>query len=293
MAAEPAGPVGEVWSARRRRVDQLRSRYPFAAELLSLYGALLDVQEPAFLAAQEAEVSPAEVARFATAAVLPGLVQVTATHGPARLVGEVRERLASVDPVALIEGWLRGAEQSPVDRYLARACAGPILEALGPAAGDACSGPRDQRHCPRCGGLPQVSVLEPAADSLVGARRRLLCARCGEGWTYPRLTCAGCGERQAARLLVYAEEGTSEAETSGSVVRGLDGKRPPEGAHAVPWFPHVRVEGCETCHRYLLGIDLIRDGRAVPIVDELAALPLDLYAQERGFTKIVPNVLGV
>jgi formate dehydrogenase maturation protein FdhE len=53
------------------------------------------------------------------------------------------------------------------------------------------------------------------------------------------------------------------------------------------------VEACETFSRYLLGIDLTREPQAVPIVDEMAALPLDLYAQERGMTKIVPNLMGV
>ena len=31
----------------------------------------------------------------------------------------------------------------------------------------------------------------------------------------------------------------------------------------------------------------------MPVVDELVALPLDLYAQERGFTKIMPNLMGI
>jgi formate dehydrogenase maturation protein FdhE len=30
----------------------------------------------------------------------------------------------------------------------------------------------------------------------------------------------------------------------------------------------------------------------VPVVDEMAALPLDLYAVEQGFAKITPNLMG-
>jgi formate dehydrogenase maturation protein FdhE len=41
-----------------------------------------------------------------------------------------------------------------------------------------------------------------------------------------------------------------------------------------------------------LTIDLDRDPRAVPLVDEIAAIPLDLYAKERGLTKLVPNLMG-
>jgi formate dehydrogenase maturation protein FdhE len=79
------------------------------------------------------------------------------------------------------------------------------------------------------------------------------------------MTCASCGESDAARLPIFQEE---------------------------EQFPYVRVDGCSTCHHYLLTLDLRREPRAVPVVDELAALPLDLYARERGLTKITPNLLG-
>jgi hypothetical protein len=111
------------------------------------------------------------------------------------------------------------------------------------------------------------------------------------------MTCVACGEHESTRLPVYAEEGTAATETSGHLVRGVAASRvndPGSAAHGTgARFPHLRVEACETCSRYLLGIDLMRDVHAVPIVDEMAALPLDLYAQERGMTKIVPNLMGV
>ena len=57
-------------------------------------------------------------------------------------------------------------------------------------------------------------------------------------------------------------------------------------------MPHLRIDACETCRGYLLGVDLRRDAAAVPVVDELAALPLDLYAKERGLSKVTPNLMG-
>jgi formate dehydrogenase maturation protein FdhE len=54
----------------------------------------------------------------------------------------------------------------------------------------------------------------------------------------------------------------------------------------------MRIDACAACSRYLVSIDLGRDARAVPVVDELAAIPLDLHAVERGFTKVVPNLMG-
>lgn len=284
------------WIDRRRRAETLRARYPFAAEVLVFYGALLDVQERAYQAVQADPPDPRRVAAYAAERVVPAVVDATMTHGPDTLSRAVRERAGSSDSARTIAAWLVGAELTPVERYLARAGAGPVLEALGPRAAAACAGSRDERHCPVCGGPPQVSYFAPSADALVAGHRYLVCSRCAAAWPYPRMTCAACGEHGSARLPVYAEEGTAATETSGHVVPGVAASRLQEG-HARSGtgvrFPHVRVEACETCSRYLLGIDLARDAHAVPIVDEIAALPLDLYAQERGMAKIVPNLMGV
>jgi formate dehydrogenase maturation protein FdhE len=55
----------------------------------------------------------------------------------------------------------------------------------------------------------------------------------------------------------------------------------------------VRGDGSDTCRRYLVTVDGRKDPAAVPIVDELVALPLDLHVRERGFSKIVPNLMGI
>jgi formate dehydrogenase maturation protein FdhE len=57
-------------------------------------------------------------------------------------------------------------------------------------------------------------------------------------------------------------------------------------------FPHVRVESCDTCQHYLRTIDLTKDGNAVPEADDLAAIPLTLWAQEHGYLRIHTNLLG-
>ena len=61
---------------------------------------------------------------------------------------------------------------------------------------------------------------------------------------------------------------------------------------APPLFPHLRIDACAACQRYLIDVDLGRDARAVPEVDELAAIPLALYAADQGLTKITPNLMG-
>jgi FdhE protein len=57
-------------------------------------------------------------------------------------------------------------------------------------------------------------------------------------------------------------------------------------------FPHVRVESCETCKHFLRTFDLTKDGNAVPLVDDLAALPLSFWAEEQGYQRIQGNLLG-
>ena len=268
----PASPVS-AWPARRRRAEQLRERHPFAGEVLTLYLALLDVQEPAFEAALASPPEPSELPAFLARELVPEVVAATVAAGPAGLGEQAVARFHSADLEDLVCGWLQGKEQSAVDRYLARAAAAPVLEALGPTAlAAACAWPQldedrvGAARCPHCGGPPQVSFVPVSGEALVSAPRRLVCARCAGSWTLIRMVCAGCGETTGARLPVYA-----------------DGER----------FPHLRIEGCETCHRYLVAVDARRDAAAVPEVDELAALPLDLYAKERGLRKVTPNLMGM
>jgi formate dehydrogenase maturation protein FdhE len=84
---------------------------------------------------------------------------------------------------------------------------------------------------------------------------------------------------------VYAERRAGPVVGRDTVGRNADG-----GDEAV--FPHLRIDACTRCERYLIDVDTGRDPRAVPEVDELAAVPLDLYATERGLSKITPNLLG-
>lgn len=288
MSAEPA-PVETVrspFAARRLRAEALHARHPFAAEVLTLYLALLPAQEEAWRAVRESPPDADELPHWAAARVLPAVLEATAAAGPPALRQAVRSRPAGAVHEGLA-GWLAGAELDPVDCYLARASLAPALEALGERAGAACAGRLDGEQgelCPRCGGPPQLSCLASSGESLVSGPRSLLCARCGWSWSCSRSVCPACGEREDARLSVYAER------LEGPVVPGNgsgDGH-----ADRRPVFPHLRIAGCTTCKRYLIEVDLARDSRAVPEVDELAALPLDLYAADEGLTKVTPNLMG-
>jgi FdhE protein len=117
-------------------------------------------------------------------------------------------------------------------------------------------------RCPFCGSRAALAVLRGEGD---GAKRSLLCSLCSTEWNFRRILCPNCGEEDKAKLPVYT----------------------PAGAE------HVRVEACDTCRSYLKSIDLTRNGIADPVVDEIASLPLNIWAERQGYTKIAPNVLGM
>lgn len=279
----------ETWADRRRRVQELRVRQGFARQLLDFYGALLGVQERAYDEARSASPPASSLGSYVAEVVVPSVLDVSVSTGPERMRSELIHRLETEDARDIVARWIRGEDQPVVDRFLARASAGPVLEALDASVRGACGGPRDARHCPQCGGPPQLSYFAPAQEDIATGPRYLLCARCGASWGYARMTCAGCGESSSAKLTILSELGTASGER-GSIVRGLPHENEPTRHPAV--FPHMRVEACESCRRYLLTIDLAADPRAVPLVDELAAIPLDLYARDRGFTKITTNLMG-
>jgi ribosomal protein L37E len=281
-----AAPGIDTFAAHRRRAEVLRERHPFAAEMLAVYLALVDVWADAWELTRQDRPRPGQLAPWATERVLPRVVKATEATGPEQLVAASRGLFEAGRLEEALAGWLAGGELAPVERYLARASLYAPLVALDSAAGAACAddpSPRGDRRCPRCGGPPQLSFREPADDRLVTGRRHLVCARCGQSWNYSASSCPSCGETSGSRRTVYAERRDEPV-----VGRGGDDR---ETADA-PVFPHLRVDACATCERYLIEIDLGRDPRAVPEVDELAALPLDLYANERGLSKITPNLMG-
>lgn len=119
-----------------------------------------------------------------------------------------------------------------------------------------------QSVCPFCGERPQVGVLRGEGD---GAKRSLICSLCSTEWDFRRLLCPSCGEEAPEKLPVYiAQE-----------------------------IPYVRVEACDTCHSYIKAADLSKNGLAVPVVDELATVSLNLWADEHGYTKLQVNLLGM
>ena len=116
--------------------------------------------------------------------------------------------------------------------------------------------------CPRCGHAPQVGVLRPQGD---GTALTLVCSLCSSEWSFPRNCCPACGEKREKSQSHYTASG----------------------------FDHFLVQACDTCRVYIHTVDLGKDGKAIPEVDELAALPLDVWAREQGYRKLQMNLAGI
>lgn len=105
-------------------------------------------------------------------------------------------------------------------------------------------------YCPLCGSMPELSFLKEAEG-----QRWQRCSLCGHAWRFSRLACPFCETDNHENLQLYYIAGRE----------------------------HERVEICNSCGRYVLGLDL--RGRIDETVLEVAPLGLtrlDLLAQEKG-----------
>jgi len=257
------------WSKQIERADYLAGEASGSKELLVFYARLLRAQEEIYesfrsrrdwLPAGDLE-SDLTVVQSSMAALL----ETVALHGPTSLASEAQVLLAEPEIVAhrLLHYWRSPSDTQffaksilqPYARWLAETRTTPVGREL--AGGE--------RTCPFCGGQPQLSFLQSKESSSESGNRDLLCATCLSSWEFRRVVCANCGEERPAKL----------------------------GYFHSPEFDHIRIEACDSCQHYIKGIDLTRLGHAVPLVDEIYASAMDLWAREHGYTKIELNLVGL
>jgi formate dehydrogenase maturation protein FdhE len=154
-----------------------------------------------------------------------------------------------------------GPDAIPADRSLAWIFLQPYAEYLADHR-EAATLNGTPFTCPLCGSKPAVAVLRTEGD---GAKKSLICMLCAHEWAFRRIYCPACGEEREPQMAFYS----------------------------APEIAHVRVDVCDSCHTYLKSIDLTKTGLAVPVVDELATIPLDLWAREHGYEKLQVNLLGI
>ena len=271
------------WDRRIERARVLSETFPFSRQILGFYVTLTDFQKGSILQLQS--LLPSRSAPLASLPAEPDEIDLRVlmrrwrlflstieARAPAMLgqaARELKSQGTAIGAALLHAHWPRtrtahasaGPEGDPLERFCAFAFLQPYAEYLAGAAGTADSGPRPN-VCPFCTCPPLVGVLRQEGD---GAKRSLVCSFCRTEWDYLRIACPACEERDDKKMCVYS----------------------------APRFPCVRIEACDTCRGYITAIDLTKDGRGVPEVDELAAIPLTLWANENGYSKITRNVMGV
>jgi len=276
---------GVNYPARIARAELLASRYPFAQEILSFYLHVAKFQKEFYERLPKdwgkRPIAPAN-GNLRSELCWPILLEpfgrflsLIETRGPAPLATQA-QRLSVQGHGAwasALEGfWKAGLQKSinpgvpsdapaagPLHEFLSRAFLQPYAEFIAGSMLPPVSA-MTVCLCPRCNSLPLLGVLRPEGD---GGKKYLQCSFCAQEWSFLRILCAHCGENREEKLCVHTAE----------------------------QFPHIRMEACETCKHLLRSIDLTKDGNAVPMVDDLAAIPLALWAEEHGYRRIQPNLL--
>jgi len=192
------------------------------------------------------------------------LLRFAAESGPPGLAQAARDRRRE-DPSheysRLLAFW-QGDPQSR-DDYLSRGLLRPYVEVLAGLAIPP-DRPHPPGHCPFCGGLPWIAARRAGSEA-DGAERLLSCSLCGGEWLFGRIRCPSCLQEDPEKLPSFRSE----------------------------THPTVRIEGCEACHAYVKSIDLTLDGNAIPEVDDLVSLGMDLWAAQVGFRRIEPGLAGL
>jgi FdhE protein len=260
----------ETWDALIQRAGHLAAKSEATKELLSFYAELLRAQKEIYESLRGRKnwlpTGVLEEDLTVVRTLVPGLLRVVEVHGPAALVEEARALLRIGDDK--IDEMLLAQWREPIDaQFFAKAFLQPYARWLAESGWRPVDRvfERHESRCPFCGGRPQVSFLQAKEASAESGNRDLICATCLTTWPFRRVVCAYCCEERPAKL----------------------------GYFHSPEFGHIRVEACDTCNRYIKGVDLTRLGLAVPLVDEVVSAPLDLWAQEHGYTKIELNLVGL
>lgn len=244
------------WDRRIERAQVLEREYPAAVEFLTFYREIARFQK------QVAQSLPPVSASSPVFAINPAEIsEPVRRHADSLLT--LLQRVAPPDLAETAAILAQFDEWDPSDsavQFITRVLLQPYAEHL--ARGAILEPGAATSTCPFCGEAPVAAVLRPEGE---GGKRSLICSLCSTEWPFRRLLCPKCGEENQHQLPVYTTEP----------------------------YPHVRIEACDTCRTYLKSIDMTRNGLAVPEVDELASVPLDLWAAENHYTKLKTNVFGL
>lgn len=183
-----------TWPRRIDRANELLTRFPESAALLTFYSHVARFQKSAL---DRLTVRPAtDVGVLVT--YFPELVKLVERHGPKDLAASAPTAIEKV----LLDCWAGEPLDSEPAKFYARALLQPFAESLaGRGSPDIQS---TASKCPFCSALPGAGVLRGEGE---GAKRSLLCSLCATEWQYRRVICPNCGQEDKDKLPVYLAEG--------------------------------------------------------------------------------------
>jgi formate dehydrogenase accessory protein FdhE len=265
------------WDERIHRAKDLAMAHPSASEVLRFYERIVGLQkslysdiESACGSGKEARAPGTlrdELDLFVLLPKFPKFLALVVSMAPAPLAQSATRLIAqgAQQWQELLQASWRDPDQQPLPSFVEAALSRLFLQPYAEYLADHTqqTPPTQlQSVCPLCGDKPQAGVLRQEGD---GGKRSLVCGLCSNEWDFRRMVCPACGEENAEKLVIYTAD----------------------------QFHHVRIEACDSCHHYIKTIDLTKNGNAVPVVDELAAIPLSLWAEENGYSKLQANLLGI
>lgn len=255
---------------RLRRAEHLTEQWPFSAEILRTYELILQFQRSLAVVLQRSRVNghsyprlPQDLDLSPFFSEFKGLLRIARITAPAE-VAVVAGNEADFDATRwqrLLNSYWRNSENDarPAEAFLLHAFLQPIAEHV---AASSELGQQEPRVpvCPFCERKPACGILRPEGD---GAKRSLVCSFCSTEWDYRRLICPGCEQEDVEKLPIYTADE----------------------------FPNIRIEACDVCKTFIKTVDLTKDGRPIPLVDEIGSVPLTLWAEEKGYHKLQSNLL--
>ena len=233
------------------------SRCRRARELAQRFPSACEVLNFYFAVAQfQSEIFPRTNTFESLPSLLAELVEFVTQHGSA----ELRTAGANVQPSDFelaLSDYLEQRETTSLFSFFPRVVLQPYASNAEFERGD-----YGENFCPSCGHPPQVAALHAQGH---GKTVSLVCSLCMRAWSFRRVCCTNCLEQDETQLeFISADE-----------------------------FDYFQIQTCRTCNTYILIVDCVKQPAAIPFVDELAALPLDVWARNHGFAKVQPNLAGI
>jgi len=243
-----------------KRAYYLKGKYPEVQEILNFLERVLQWQKDLYERIEDrSEVNWRKGLRE-----IHTLLEICTNHG-SETIKEAAEQLRSLgkeNTEKLITKFLKEKDAPDEQRFIFLSFLNPFFSRMAEDQDVDVNGWLKEK-CPVCGFRPSVSYIMDTED--VEGGKYLSCVLCNTSWLYYRTKCPKCGNVEDEAFEYFYDQENR----------------------------YTQIQVCKKCNTYLKVIDLRIDGLAVPHIDDIATISLDLWAKEQGFEKYERNILGL